>query len=114
DLSILLQHVPVQAFELVAVEEAPDIALPALHFARAPKEDATVIFVDGRREADDAERAAGAVFLLIGDGEAEPEAVGLAELDPIEVDAALARLLEDESGRGLAQRHLGGLVAFGH
>src|SRR6185503_6797205 len=107
-------YVPVQAFEPVAVEEAPDAPLPAGNLARAPEEDAAVSLVDRRCIADDAEGAAGTVFLLIRNREAEPEAVGLAELDPIEIHAALADFLEDEAGLGLAQRHLGALVALGH
>ena len=52
-------------------------------------------------KSEDAECPAGAGRLAIGQIEAQPVAPGIAELDPIEIDPALAGLFEHEAGIGL-------------
>src|SRR5436190_8077826 len=113
-LVVLLEHLPVQAFEAVLVEKAPDVALPALHLAAAPEEHLAVLGVDRRYEAGDVERAAGTEFLLVRDGQAHPLRTRLAPFDPVEIQTLLIRLLKYEPRVGLAHAELGGLVAFGH
>src|SRR3546814_20104916 len=75
----------------------PIFALPAAHLAYAPEEHTAIRLVDRRHHADDGKGAAGAGLLAIRDFQPQPQAVGDAEFGPVEIDAALAGLLEDET-----------------
>src|SRR5690606_41057833 len=98
DLVVLLEHRPVQAFEAIAVEEAPYVALPALDLAAAPEVHLRGLRVDRGGEADDVERAARAELLLVGNRQAHPVRAGLAPFHPAAVDARLVRPLPHEAG----------------
>ena len=98
--AVLLEHVPVQRLEARAVQEPPEVALPALDPPNPPEVDLAGLPVHRGHEPDDAEGPARAGRLAVGDLEAHPVAPGSAELDPVEVDVALVLLLAEESGLG--------------
>src|SRR2546421_2362110 len=112
--AVLLEHVPVQAFEPVAVEKAPHVALPALHLSAAPEEHLRMFGIDRRGEADDIEGTARAVFLLVGNRKTHPRGAAFAPFHPVEVDAFLVRLFEHQAGRRHAHVELRALVALRH
>src|SRR5688500_15648518 len=113
-LMVLLEHRPVQAFQPVAVQEAPGVALPAAHLAAAPEEHLRMLRVDRHGEADDEEWPAGAELLLVGNRQPHPVRARLAPLDPVEIQALLAGFLEHQPGAGLAYAELRGPVAPRH
>src|SRR5258708_39038411 len=105
DEPVVLQPVPVQAFEPVAVEDAPHAALPTLHLAAAPEEDAAMPFVDRGHEAADDERSAGPGVLPVPDRQAHPLRTGVAPFRPVESDPALAFFLAHQAKLALADAH---------
>src|SRR5262249_4929282 len=114
DFAILLEHRPVPRLEIGAVEEAPDVALPAADLADAPEERRHAIFIDRRGEADDAEVAARPARGRIRNLEPHIERAVVDELAPVEVDVALSVLLEEEAVRRLARHEARGGVALIH
>ncbi len=112
--AVLLQHFPVQFFQTVAVHETPHIALPALHPANAPEEDAAVVVIFRHHHADDKEVAARPEALLVRNGEAHPAGAAVAQLHPVKIDAALPFLLENKTGFGRLEHHVGLAIPFRH
>ena len=112
--AVLLQHFPVQFFQTIAVHKAPHIALPALHAADAPEEDAAVVVIFRHHHADDKEVAARPEALLVRNGETHPAGAAVAQFHPVEIDAALPLFLEDEAGFGRLKHHVGLAIPFRH
>ncbi|MNP33312.1 hypothetical protein D3C76_1265440 [compost metagenome] len=100
--------------QAVLVEEAPGVALPTAQPPRAPVKYCGQGAAAGGVAGDNREVAARATGLRVGYFQAQPVAAVVEEFGPVEVDPALAFLLEEEALVGVAGDELGGGFAFAH